>query len=183
MFFLLTLLSILLTVLRRYRFKGQSTLNEIGKLNWREFEEYVADLFANRGYATKLVGGDRPDGGVDVRAQKDGKTYLIQCKHHYYPVGVRVARELLGVVEAEGADKGFVVAINGFTPSARRFAARTSRIALVDGQGILKVLKAIKEETQDKQDKLPAPSGKRSGKEKQLQFESLFDHKPKRPAA
>lgn len=92
-------------------------------MSWREFEELVGETFRRRGFAVERRGGDGPDGGVDLALRLGGDSYLVQCKQwKARSVGVATVRELYGVMAAEGAVGGFVVASGDFTAEARRFA-------------------------------------------------------------
>lgn len=81
---------------------------------------------------------------MDVRIKKNGETYLVQCKQWRGQVGVKVVRELFGVVAAEKATGGIVVTTGSFTPDAEEFANRPSvALELVDGdrlQGMMRNL-------------------------------------------
>ena len=73
-------------------------------------------------------------GGVDIRLHRDGARHLVQCKNwRSQRVGVRVIREVYGVLTAENAQQAFVVCSGDFTADARGFAAGKP-ITLVDGQ-------------------------------------------------
>ncbi len=57
---------------------------------------------------------------------KNGERFLVQCKHwRKEQVGVRVVRELNGVMAAAGAQGGYLVTGGRFTPDAREFARKT----------------------------------------------------------
>jgi|TARA_R110000772_G_scaffold257336_2_gene374093 restriction system protein len=108
-------------------------LGDIRGLSWREFEEYIAEIYRRRGYTVRenLAGG--PDGGVDIHLERDGKPHIVQCKHwKSNKVGVSVVRELYGVMVSEGALSASVVTTGMFTEEARQFAADKA-IDLIDG--------------------------------------------------
>jgi restriction system protein len=51
-----------------------------------------------------------PDGGIDLVIRKDGNRYLVQCKQwRSQKVGVKVVREMFGLVAAEKAAGGIVI--------------------------------------------------------------------------
>lgn len=109
-------------------------------LGWQQFESLVGEAFRRDGYAVQQLGGNQPDGGVDLILSRGGHEYLVQCKQwDAWKVGVKVVRELYGVVSAHGAASGFVVTSGVFTEEARRFAQQT-RIVLIDGAGLRKWL-------------------------------------------
>ncbi len=67
-------------------------------------------------------GAAGPDGGVDVELRMGKDKYVVQCKHwKAQAVGVSIVRELFGVMTAEGAAGGFVVASGPFTAEAAKF--------------------------------------------------------------
>jgi predicted Mrr-cat superfamily restriction endonuclease len=76
------------------------------------------------------------DGGIDIEAYSSnpiwGGKYIIQCKDWSQPVGEPVIRDLYGLVIAEAANKGIVIAANGFTISAKEFA-EGKQLELIDG--------------------------------------------------
>ena len=129
---------------RRKRFLIQNRTQErISALDWREFEVLIENYYNILGYQTSRDPDDGPDGGVDVRVwDAEGSCHLIQCKHwKVEKVGVKIVRELLGVVTAEGAAGGVVVTSGTYTQDARNFARdRGVAIKLVDGNDLLQML-------------------------------------------
>jgi restriction system protein len=100
----------------------------------------VAEAYRRKGYAVEETGGGGPDGGIDLVARKGGD-FLVQCKHwKAYRVGVKEARELLGLVTAERAAGGILITSGGFTPDAQDFAERNS-IELVNGPRLLQLVR------------------------------------------
>ena len=88
----------------------------LSTMSWREFEALVEEAFRIRGYTVKRIGGDGPDGGVDIELKRGAETVLVQCKQwRAYKVGVQVVRELYGVMAARGAASGIVVTSGTFT--------------------------------------------------------------------
>ncbi|MFH1450679.1 MAG: restriction endonuclease [archaeon] len=55
---------------------------------YHEFEKYITHLLRAQGYATKwnqIVQGEVIEHQVDVIAEKAGKRFLVECKHHRNP--------------------------------------------------------------------------------------------------
>lgn len=95
----------------------------LDKMSWREFEGLMAETFRRHGYRVVERGGDGPDGGVDLELYMSSDKYLVQCKQwKAQKVGVATVRELYGVMTAERAVGGFVVASGSFTEDAKSFA-------------------------------------------------------------
>jgi len=108
---------------KRELFKRQKSLPDISALKWREFEEVIGEAYKRQGYQVEERGGNEPDGGIDFILRKKGEMVLVQCKHwEAEQVGVKIVRELYGVVAAEGATKGIVVTTGYFTRDAEIFA-------------------------------------------------------------
>jgi restriction system protein len=102
-------------------------------MTWHEFEMLVGEAFRRHGYAVEETGGHGADGGVDLVLSKEGQRLLVQCKQwKASKVGVKIIRELYGVMAAKGAAGGFVVTSGVFTGEATAFAAG-KRIGLIDG--------------------------------------------------
>lgn len=92
-------------------------------MTWREFEKLVGEVFRRKGFVVEERGGNGPDGGVDLVLRLGTDVYLVQCKQWKADrVGVATVRELYGVMAAEHAVGGFVVASGQFTEEAKRFA-------------------------------------------------------------
>lgn len=120
--------------------------NTVYNLSSREFEELVAEVFAQQGYNVELTPPTR-DGGCDILATRDinGIPYmiLIECKR-YAPdnkVNVQLVRSLLGVQSDRKANKAILVTSSLFTRDARRFAERQEHlISLVDIDDLLRMM-------------------------------------------
>lgn len=113
-------------------FLGKKQVQDLQNLTPSQFEEYIAELFSALGYKTKVT-GKVGDGGVDVEADKDGRTHYIQCKKFItskVPVGA--VRDFYGAI-ADRIDggKGYFITTNVFTLEAEKFAA-DKPIELVD---------------------------------------------------
>jgi len=122
---------------------GQKGLETIRSISWREFEELVGEAYRRKGYSVTETGGGGADGGVDLVLRKDGDKLLVQCKHwKIVKVGVKVVRELYGVVAAEGATGGIVISSGTFTQEAKDFA-KDKPLELVDGSGLLKLIAEV----------------------------------------
>jgi len=126
------------------RLDRQTGSDSISALTWSEFESLLAEAFRRHGYVVEHSGGPRPDGGVDLRLSKAGANTLVQCKHwKARSVGVKVVRELRGVVASEGAHAGIVVTSGGYTSDAIAFAA-TNPIRLIDGPELCEMIVEVR---------------------------------------
>jgi len=133
-----------LASLIRHRWNGRKIEAQLGKdsfdaLHWREFEALLQEAFHRQGYLS-VETQSGADGGYDIALRKDGKLYLVQCKHwKAQKVGVAPVRELFGVIAARGAAGGFFVTSGYFTEDAKAFAAQT-KLTLIDGPMLKKLI-------------------------------------------
>jgi restriction system protein len=104
----------------------------------RHFEELVAELYARQGFEVELTPATR-DAGVDlfvVQHTAFGRLLtVVDCKRYRpdRPVGVRLVREMLGTVEAQGASAGVLVTTSHFTlPAVELSQKYPFRIGLQD---------------------------------------------------
>jgi restriction system protein len=115
-------------------------------LTWKEFEELVGEVYRRKGYRVSENYTAGPDGGVDLRIRKGGERIIVQCKRwNRWKVGVKVIRELYGIMAAEEIDKGIVVISSEFTEEARRFA-QANGIELVDGRRLSGFIRELQKE-------------------------------------
>lgn len=120
--------------------------NWVQNLSWQEFEIQVGEVYRNRGYQVERTGGNGPDGGIDLKLQKDGRTTLVQCKHwKTWKVGVKTVRELFGVMCAEHAHAGILMTSGRFTEEARRFA-QGKAIELVEQEQFIQLIQEFQRE-------------------------------------
>jgi len=102
--------------------------DQLHKIDRRDFEHLVANIFREFGYETEVTARTR-DGGRDIiairRAEVDVK-YLIECKRPdpggY--VSVNAVRELLGVKQDERATKGILATTARLSHDAKLFVER-----------------------------------------------------------
>jgi restriction system protein len=133
-----------LSALYRFR-KGkllerQTGLDSVGELSWRQFESLVSEAFRRKGFLVLDNIEDGPDGGVDLRLRKNGQVVFVQCKHwKARSVGVKVVRELFGVMAAKNVKHWIVATYGKFTAEAREFA-KANAIALIDGPNLTQMI-------------------------------------------
>jgi len=126
--------------------QGINSFSDLLKLTDKEFENKVSDVYERMGYGVRKLGGPY-DKGVDIRATRisGGKELLaIQCKRWEQPVGVPVARELLGVISNNPEyTKGVIVTSSTFTSECRIFCENNGRLELIDGARLIGLIKKL----------------------------------------
>lgn len=131
---------------RRRLLDRQKNLDTLRALDWQAFEQLVGEALRRQGYNVLEQGGGGPDGGVDLRARRQGKSSVVQCKRwRSQSVGVTLIRELYGVMTADGADAAIFVTVGGYTADARAFA-RGKPITLVDGPQLLEWVQSVQQQ-------------------------------------
>jgi len=123
-------------------------LNWVRGLSWRDFERQLAEVYRQKGYHVDEVGGSGPDGGIDLKLHRDGRTAVVQCKHwKTWKVSVKPVRELFGVMTAERADSAIFITSGSCTSEALRFA-EGKPIELIDHSGFLDLVRCFQKELQ-----------------------------------
>lgn len=123
--------------------KAEDFARAIAVMHWRDFEHLVAEAFRRQGFTVESTAAGA-DGGVDVRMHRGGQRSLVQCKRYTRKkVPVQTARELFGVMAAEGADAGYLVASSGFTREALSFAQGQPTLHLLDGSQLKNMISGI----------------------------------------
>jgi restriction system protein len=127
----------------RKRLDNQTGLDSMSDLSWKEFEELVAEAYRREGYKVELTGNATGDGGIDIVLRRREQNTLVQCKHwKTWTVGVKIVRELRGVMASEKADYGIVVSYGTFTPETEAFA-KENRITLIGGNDLDNMVKSV----------------------------------------
>lgn len=128
---------------KRRMLDRQSGIESIRALPWKQFEELLGEAYRRQGFVVFENPGMGADGGIDLTIRRGAETYLVQCKHwKTYKVGVKVAREMLGLVTAHGATGAIVVTSGVFTKEAMDFAA-AQRVELVDGSDLVRLIGGV----------------------------------------
>lgn len=86
-----------------------------------EYEHFCAEEFKKNGWVAEATQGSS-DQGVDVKASKGGIDLVAQCKRFSKPVGNKAVQEVVAGIKYYAANKGIVIAPNGFTKSAKKLA-------------------------------------------------------------
>ncbi len=117
---------------------------EMYALSPAEFEDYVARLFAYKGYQVGLKGRSG-DQGVDLLvSDRQGRQAIVQCKRYQSTVGADVVRELYGTFIHEGVAHAFLVTTAEISDAARQWA-RGKPLTLIDGVLLARIGAALQE--------------------------------------
>jgi len=145
-----------LTLKRKLLFASAKDIDAIRAMSWREFETLVGEAYRRQGYAVEETGGGGADGGIDLLLRGKSQKVIVQCKQwKTFKVGVKVVREMYGIMTAERADRVIIVASGTYTQEAIDFA-RGKPIELVDGKALVQLIKTVKGEYQSAPAAIPS---------------------------
>jgi len=131
------------SIRKRKLLNKQTNLDSIKLLSWKEFEELVGEAYRRKGYSVLENHRVGSDGGIDLRLNKAGNLFLVQCKHwKTQKVDVRAVREMYGVMTAERAAGAIVITSGLFTQDARNFA-EDKPIDLVEGYQLAQLIGSV----------------------------------------
>jgi hypothetical protein len=104
------------------------------QMDSKQFEDAVASLFCQLGYEVTQTPYSN-DRVKDAIARKDGKKYLIECKHYRVEgtIGRRDLQIFVAAMKEEGAVAGFYINTGRFAKTAREYAAKEN-IDLYDSE-------------------------------------------------
>ena len=103
------------------------------KLDGPEFEAYVALVLADNGFRHVEITKGSGDQGVDILAERGGKTYAVQCKNYAGAVGNFAVQEAYAGAQFYGCDAAAVICPGSFTRGAKELAQSTG-VILWDGR-------------------------------------------------
>jgi len=121
----------------------QKDIDSIKALTWKEFEELIAEAYRRMGYSVVENYDIGPDGGVDIVLRKNGNTYLVQCKQwRSFKVGVKVVREMYGIMTDRRATGVMIITTGVFTQEAKNFA-KDKPIDLIEGNQVVEMIRSV----------------------------------------
>lgn len=126
---------------RARRLGSIRSVDDLRKLEWKQFEQLVADAFRRQGFRVREVGGSG-DGGIDlILFDSEDHEHLVQCKQYrVWDVGEPKVREFYGAMAARQTRcEGMVVTCGRFTEPARRFADGNP-LRLIDGEELVRLI-------------------------------------------
>lgn len=103
------------------------------RLDGPEFETYVALVLQDNGFKHVALTKGSGDQGVDILAERNGKSYAIQCKNYEGAVGNFAVQEAYTGAQFYGCDAAAVICPGEFTRGAKELAQSTG-VLLWDGK-------------------------------------------------
>ena len=128
---------------RRKLLDGQTGIDSLRQISWRQFEQLTGEAFRRQGYEIKETGLGGADGGIDLILRKNGRTTLVQCKQwQNRQVGVKIVREMYGLLLHHQAAAVKIVALGHYTNDAHRFV-QGKPIELIDGGALIATVRSV----------------------------------------
>jgi len=130
---------VLLFLFKKRRLLGSVRKRKsFGHITWQQMELLSRQYYEERGFKVRQEGGNKADGGIDLDARKGKRRALVQVKHYKGKVGVKVVREMLGVLlDEKKFNEVHIVSSSSFTKPALELAKRQG-VYLIDGKKLLK---------------------------------------------
>ncbi|MEP7185273.1 MAG: restriction endonuclease, partial [Rhodanobacter sp.] len=128
---------------RRKLLDSQTGIDSLRQMSWQQFEQLTGEAFRRQGYAVEETGLGGADGGIDLILRMNGQTTLVQCKQwQNQQVGVKIVREMYGLLLHHLAAGVKIVALGNYTPDARDFA-HDKPIELIRGGELIATVRSL----------------------------------------
>lgn len=120
----------------------KSGIEEIDKMDGREFERYLATLFKGLKYKVDLTRASR-DFGADLVISQNGRRIVIQAKRQSKNVGLQAVQQVQTSIAYYRANEGWVVTNRDYTSSAYELA-RSNRVKLINRDKLIDLILQLK---------------------------------------
>jgi hypothetical protein len=114
----------LLGVWRRGRAEARAGTAALCSFKWRDYAHLIEDILIERGF--KRAGGERRPGddGFDLLMERGKSKYLVDCKNgSSHQIAEKEVRDLVAVMQMQGAEGAVFATCGKVEPLARRLAA------------------------------------------------------------
>lgn len=119
----------------------KSGISDIDKMEGRQFEHYLVQLFTRMGYKVNLTPA-AGDYGADLIISKDGKKIAVQAKRYTKNVGLKAVQEVRTAVDHYGAQGAWVVTNADYTEQAYNLA-KSNGVRLINREGLIEMILQI----------------------------------------
>lgn len=121
---------------------SRAGMADIGKMNGKEFEKYLAVLFKKLGYKVKRT-SYRGDYGADLIIQKHNEKTIVQAKRYKKKVGIKAVQEAVASKDYYRCSKAMVVTNSQYTQQAINLA-QANNVELWDRKKLVEMVLAVK---------------------------------------
>ena len=121
------------------------TLKKLKRLSWDDFEKLCMELFQKEGWNVRGNVKKGADGGVDIWIERSmfwqsKTTAIVQCKKYEDSfVGIKVVREMYGLMYEYEVDGVYIVTTSRFTKECYKFI-ENKEIFLINGEDLVKLI-------------------------------------------
>ncbi|OGX78865.1 restriction endonuclease [Exiguobacterium sp. SH0S1] len=99
-----------------------STIDRIDRMDGREFELFLEEVFTALGYTVTVTPASRDFGADLLLETSDGWSIAVQAKRYEKVVGLEAVQQVAASVPYYGANEGWVVTNSSYTDSAYELA-------------------------------------------------------------
>jgi len=123
---------------------GDTGLDSVRALSWKEFEALAGESFRRLGYEVQEMGSTAPGCGIDLLLRRDRGKTIVQCKQwRSRRVGVKPLRDVYDAMLAVKADGALFETSGDYTSEARAFA-EDKPIGLINGPALLELVERVR---------------------------------------
>lgn len=117
-----------------------STIDRVDRMDGREFELFLEDVFTALGYTVTVTPASRDFGADLLLETPDGWLIAVQAKRYEKVVGLEAVQQIAAAVPYYQAHEGWVVTNSTFTDSAYELA-RPNQVRLIARMELEELLK------------------------------------------
>ncbi|WP_240420281.1 restriction endonuclease [Paenibacillus periandrae] len=125
-------------IIRKMDYKEKlrrSGIADIDKMDGREFELYLGELFKKHNYEVKVTQASG-DYGADLVIAKAGKLIVVQAKRFKSNVGIKAVQEVVGAIAHYKASEAWVITNSDYTDAAQ-VLAKSNNVRLISREGLI----------------------------------------------
>lgn len=127
---------------RRERLK-YSGIKEIDRMDGRQFEEYLGELFQFQGYEVQITQASH-DYGADIILRKDGVKSVVQAKRYSTNVGLEAVQQAYSAINYYEATEAWAVTNFYFTDPAKNLA-QANQVRLIERDELIEMILLMKQ--------------------------------------
>lgn len=116
----------------------RSGIHDIDKMEGRQFEIYLGELFKKNGFTVEVTRSSG-DYGADLVIKKDGRKIVVQAKRHSRNVGLKAVQEVQASLAHYGASEAWVVSNRDYTDAAVNLA-KSNHVRLFSREDLIKMV-------------------------------------------
>ncbi|STO09364.1 Restriction endonuclease [Exiguobacterium aurantiacum] len=102
--------------------KRLSTIDRVDRMEGREFELFLEDVFTELGYTVTVTPASRDFGADLLLETPEGWSIAVQAKRYEKVVGLEAVQQVAAAVPYYGVNEGWVVTNSSYTDSAYELA-------------------------------------------------------------